>query len=121
MQQLWEAVSLEAIDGGRVLKQANYEIEKALENIKDPNTSPEQVRTVVVKLKFKPESDRKSVNVTYHAESKLASDVPGTELIRMGPDGCGFVSSMEQLDLPSSLEDQAQATRLVPKSNGGES
>lgn len=69
-------VNLGNINNGQVLEAAQHAIEKVLANIRDPNTSAEQKRTMTIKLEWKPNRDRNFVEVLAKVETKLAGLEP---------------------------------------------
>ena len=59
-----------------VQEQLANETGKLLRNIFDPNTEAKAVRTLTIKLTFKPDENRESVSVSSKCESKLAANKP---------------------------------------------
>lgn len=111
--QNWEEISLEAIGEAGAIKQVNYQLKKIIENIRDPNTEAQAVRTVTLKITLKPDADRKGAEIAFKTEAKLAGDMPGADRVVISPSsGKGYINTMEQLDL---IENEP---RLVPKSGG---
>lgn len=47
-------------------------MEEVLNNIADPSTSPEQVRSITLKIDFRPTKDRHGAVTTFASRSKLA-------------------------------------------------
>lgn len=90
---------------GVITERLDYEINRVLENIVDPNTRAVVVREVNLKIKFKPQADeREIVNYEIVSTSKLApviehsgmayigKDAQGTSLHEKDPDNVNLVS-----------------------------
>ncbi len=73
----YEEASLIAIGDGQAIKKFDYELKKAIENCKDPNTDAKSTRKIVLEVKLIPDANRENVAVTYQAKSTLASDSAG--------------------------------------------
>ena len=104
----WQEASLEAIGNGRAVTQFNFELMKAIANINDLNTEATAIRQVTLTVKIRPSSDRKSAELTYQATSKLAADAAGTEQLKLGNNGRGYISKMEQLPLGLEVARRAE-------------
>lgn len=72
MQGRDEKVTLASLANGAAVEAFDYELERALENILDPNTKPTVVREVTLKVKIKPSEDRALASVEFGASSKMA-------------------------------------------------
>lgn len=101
---------LATIARGEIISQANYQLEKAIENCLDPNTDAKAPRTVTVKITLKPDAKRTCADVTYSVDLKTPSDATGTDqiLIRQS-DARGFVPKGEQLGLDAWSEAESIA------------
>lgn len=71
-----QEVSLETLGGGAAIERFNYELEKVLENIGDPNTKADAMREVTLKIRIKPNEDRSFCVVEIQVNGKLASIKP---------------------------------------------
>jgi len=67
-----ERLSLANLGKGAAVERFDDELQKVLENILDPNTRPDLVRSVTLTVKIKPNEDRDFANVEIQATSKLA-------------------------------------------------
>ena len=72
MEQELETLQLPTLAGGAANELFEDELAKVLENIVDPNTDAEAVRTINLRLKIKPAMDRDSASIAFEANSKLA-------------------------------------------------
>jgi len=79
-----QEVTLETVAQGAAPERFQHEWNRLLENIQDPNTGPEVVREVTIKVKVKPSGDRDSAQVALEVKSKLAPPAPVGDLIYMG-------------------------------------
>lgn len=97
MKDAYEVATLETIAGGDAVSQMNFQIQKALENIRDPNTEPTAARTVVLKITLKPDNNREKVECKFQASAKLAPDAHGKDLLHLSRTSA-FVSQARQMD-----------------------
>ena len=108
----YEEICLAAIgDNQGAVRQVDYALKQVMKNIADPNTDPKKKRSVTLKIIFDPEPNRKSANIEYSVDAKLAGDMPGADHVTISNDGTGFVPMMEQLELK---------TRPLEAREGGE-
>lgn len=77
-------ISLETLMEGAAVEKFQTELDAVLENILDPNTKPEAVREITLKLKIKPKENRKSADVSVLATSKLAPAIESKTVIFIG-------------------------------------
>ena len=64
------------INNGMVLKLADYEMQKILQNIADPNTDPKKKRKITIELGFTPNEDRSEIKVEIKTKSTLTPNKP---------------------------------------------
>lgn len=60
------------------------ELEKVLQNIRDPNTEPEDRRTITLKFVFHPSKDRDTVVIAISAASSLPASKPSGDIMYVG-------------------------------------
>lgn len=65
-------VTLETVGGGAAVPQFEQELERVLENIRDPNTEAKATRKITLTVTFDPEEDRETVHTSIQVKSKLA-------------------------------------------------
>lgn len=70
---LTQEVVLETIGAGTLPELFGHEWRKLLANTQDPNTDPEEVREITIKIKVKPSKNREEATTRLHISSKLAS------------------------------------------------
>jgi hypothetical protein len=66
------SISIDTIAGGALVEKLNIELRKLAENVQDPNTKAETVRTVTVTLKIKPDETRQIGATEINVKSSLA-------------------------------------------------
>jgi len=66
-------IKIEDMQDGAVLEAINNEIERAVDNVRDPNTEATTARVVTIKLTLKPDATRELVETRLEATSKLAA------------------------------------------------
>lgn len=71
MTQSIEKLSASSIAGGAVIESLDYEVQRALDNIIDPNTPAKGARTVTLTIKIMPEEGRDEAKITFVAKSTL--------------------------------------------------
>jgi hypothetical protein len=100
--QPFEEICLAALGVNQAaVKQVDHALREVVKNISDPNTDSESVRSVTLKIKLKPSKDRRSAEITFQTDAKLAGDMPGSDHVVISPNGRGAISMAEQLDLMS--------------------
>lgn len=68
-----EMVSLATLARGAAIERFDDELKKVLDNILDPNTTPDKVRSVSLTVRIKPDKDRSLCMVDVEAKAGLAS------------------------------------------------
>jgi hypothetical protein len=68
-----QPLNIGSIAHGALLELFEIEIAKISRNIADPNAEATAVRKLTIEIRFKPEGDRRAVEVTSGAKSTLAS------------------------------------------------
>lgn len=97
--------NLEEFAGGALSEKVNMELQKVLDNIQDPNTDANKVRTLELKLKFSPNSNRDSASVEIEAKTKLVPSIGVQTTIGIGKDGKGKVRAAEYKNqIPGQVE-----------------
>lgn len=76
MESNKEQISLANLKGGAALELFDFELQNVLENIIDPNTKAEEVRTVTLTVKIKPDKERNFGPIEIQAKAKLAPAAP---------------------------------------------
>lgn len=108
-------LKLETLQNGAVLEAFEVELQNVLDNIQDPNTKPDGVREVSVKLKFKPSKDRNYTSLTYSVTSKLQSSEPGEVPIFVGRDRKNKRATAVELVSPDENPDQERLPGIDEK------
>ena len=109
----WEEINLEQLGGGRALAQVDECLNRAVQNIIDPNTDPKAKRKVKLTITLAPAADRSSADIEFQAEAKLAPDSAGADHLSISRNGKGYINTMTQADLPGT------EARLVPQEQEG--
>jgi len=94
---------IETIDGGEALRKLNYELEQAVKNCLDVNTTRKK-RVLTIKITLEPDELRKELMVEYETKSVLQGEAPGSDIIMVGKGGSLFVSAKEQLTFGDKIE-----------------
>jgi hypothetical protein len=76
VSELIERLNIANIARGALVEQADEEIQKVLDNIKDPNTDPKKVRKVSITITFKPNEKRNLANVNFQTKATLIPALP---------------------------------------------
>lgn len=99
---------------GALLERANYELERIVENILDPNTPAAKRRKLVVTLDLEPDENRSMVSISASAKSTLVATTPIKSAFWVGADENGVPTMREMLaDSPDQtilgeVEERAQ-------------
>lgn len=92
MQTTEERISLVNLKDGAAIELFDFELQKVLDNIMDPNTKAEAVREVTLKIKIKPDKERGFGPVEIHATSKMAPIAPVMTQVFFGQDRDGAIA-----------------------------
>jgi len=107
MKDAFEVATLETIAGGDAVSQMNFQIQNAIDNIRDPNTEPTAPRTISLKITLKPDNNREKVECKFQASAKLAPDAHGRDLLHLSR-SAAYVSQARQMDFeeldPANVE-----------------
>lgn len=79
-------INLEQFAGGKLSVQLNKALEKATENIQDPNTDAQKVRKINVSISLRPNDERNFVSTTVETKLSLAPELGATTALSMGRD-----------------------------------
>lgn len=115
--------SIMQMAGGAFLERVDYEMEKVVENILDPNTKATKTRKITVTIELTPDDDRSKIDVNVTAKSTLVPTNPvGTSLAFVNnANGEGLLAEMTpqipgQLFLDGTEQEEPAILRLA---NGG--
>lgn len=116
--------SIMQMAGGAFLERVDYEMEKVVDNILDPNTKPTKTRKITVTLELTPDDDRSKIDVSVTAKSTLAPTNPvGTTLAFMGGDEAVLAEMVPhipgQLFLDGGEQEEPKILKLCGNDNGG--
>ncbi len=107
-------ITLSTLKGGALEERFQRELTRVLSNIRDPNTAQASVRSVHIKLTFKPSEDRQFAGVTAQVSSKLAPDKPITTFTLFDRDGDDLVVAVERIQTGRDGDDPRQAELRGP-------
>lgn len=79
-----EPITLSTLGGGAVEELFQEELERVLRNIADPNTEPEALREITLKVKVRPNKDRSVGDLQVVPSSKLAPNKTFSSVVYMG-------------------------------------
>jgi hypothetical protein len=88
-----EHVNLNNLSNGAAVEMFNRELEKVLENICDPNTSPTTAREITLKVTLKPNEDREVGIVAIASNAKLAPVKSVATMVYIGKKSGRFVAT----------------------------
>ncbi len=87
-----DQVSLTTIKGGAAVEKFDYALSQVLENIDDPNTDSDAVRSIALVVKMKPSPDRAEVAYTIQVTPKFAPPIADGGLMYVGRRQGGLVA-----------------------------
>lgn len=116
-----DAKSILEMSQGSILERVDYEMQKVIENILDPNTKPDAKRKLTVTLVLTPSADRKTITVNTTAKSTLvATDAITTGLFITNNPSSGELVVAEmvpqipgQLDMSGAYQEEPKILRLA--------
>ena len=71
-----ENSSILELANGAILERADYELNRIIENIRDPNTRPDKKRTLTLTIDFMPNFERDNIRLNITAKSKIEPTNP---------------------------------------------
>ena len=102
-----EMVTLENLGGGAASEMFSDSLAKVIENIVNPNTKPDAVRTITLKMKVKPDKNQRSLcTVELSCDEKLAAVMPFETAMFVGMEH-GVVAASEYAPQQATLFDQS--------------
>ena len=116
-----DAKSILEMSQGAILERVNYEMQKVIDNVLDPNTKPDAKRKLTVTLTLTPSADRKTITVNTTAKSTLvATDAITTGLYITNNPGTGELVVAEmvpqipgQLDVNGAFQEDPKILKLA--------
>jgi hypothetical protein len=113
-----EMLTLENLGGGAASEMFSGSLEKVIENIVNPNTKADTVRTITLKMKIKPDKKQRTLCVVeLSCEEKLAAVLPFETVMFVGMDQVVAVAT-EYSPQQQTLFDQSQQQQETPKGDG---
>jgi hypothetical protein len=113
-------VTLENLGHGAAAEMFQKELENVIANIVDPNTKPDAVRTITLKMKVKPGKDRGLCSVEIACDCKVASVQPFETAMYVGMEH-GVAAATEYAPQQANLfpdDKEVQKNNLIAM-NGG--
>lgn len=100
-------ISIDTIAGGALAEKLNIELRKLAENVQDPNTKAEVVRTVTVTLKIKPDETRQLGATEINVKSSLAPSrgIPTSFVFDFDHDGKAVMQELKSRDRNQMMVD----------------
>ena len=87
--------SLDDLMGGALKARFEYELDRVLKNVFDPNTAAEVKRSVTIKIDIKPNERRDSAEFRVDVNSKIAPPLSVKQTVLLERDDSGNVRAKE--------------------------
>ena len=87
--------SLDELMDGALTERFNYEMERVLANVFDPNTNPKAKRKIQIIINITPNERRDAAEFKVEVKSTVASPVPVTQTVFLDVDDNGNVTATE--------------------------
>lgn len=97
------SMSLLEMAHGAILEKVDYETNRVMENIMDPNTDPSAKRKITLVLEFKPDANRQTIQVNAKATSSLAPTNPIALSLYTGIQGGRMVAVEMSNNIPGQI------------------
>lgn len=105
---------------GAIEEKVDYEVSRVIDNILDPNTTPNAKRKISISLVFTPDSERKHISLSASATSKLCPADPVNTSMCITTDGNGELVVAEmvphipgQIDMDGNEQEEPKLLRFV--------
>lgn len=95
-----DVISIDGLAGGAAVEKLNIELRKLAENVLDPNTKPDAVRTITLTIKIKPNDQRQVGNAEIAVKSSLAPSkgIPSMFVFDFDKDGKAAIKELVTRD-----------------------
>jgi hypothetical protein len=108
-------VSLATLNSGAAIELFDNELDAVLQNIIDPNTKPDAVREVTLKIKIKPADSRKHADVSIQVSSKLAPAQESKTVFFLGVKKGHAVAAERDMNQMSFLNEESPKPISLPE------
>lgn len=98
------ATSLLDMANGAIKERIDYEMGRVMQNISDPNTKASAKREITLKITLAPDEDRKHIEVSCTASSKLAAMNPVKTSLATGRENGQTVAVELTPQIPGPLD-----------------
>lgn len=92
---MFEITSLSEMANGAVNERFNYELQKVVENICDPNTDPKKKRKITLTMVIEPDAKREQAHISIETKTTLCPAQPELTTIIIGVDKDGVQTAKE--------------------------
>lgn len=105
MMESEKRTSILQMANGAIQERVDYEMSKIIDNILDPNTSPNGKRKLSLSIEFVPDGERQIVSVRTTAKSTLCPTNPVSTSLWITGDMQGDVTAVEMVpNIPGQLD-----------------
>lgn len=105
MMQHREIKRLDELMDGALTERFNYEMERVLQNVFDPNTSPTGKRNITITISIAPNERRDAAEFKVDIKSKLAYPVAVAQTVLLAQNDDGTVTATEVTNqVPGQLD-----------------
>ena len=113
-----EMITLDNLGGGAASEMFQGSLEKVIENIVNPNTKAEAVRTITLKVKIKPtKKDRSLCTVELSCDEKVAAVLPFETAMFVGMQH-GVAAATEYAPQQGQLFDEPKKNNMIAIAGG---
>lgn len=112
--------SLDVLMDGALTERFNYEMDRVLSNVYDPNTSPNKKRRIQIVIDITPNERRDAAEFKVDVKSTLAPPVPVAQTVFIAMDDNGTVTATEitnQVPGQIDLEGDVSIPRVIEFKN----
>lgn len=92
---MFEITNLSEMANGAVNERFNYELQKVVENICDPNTDPKKKRKITLTMVIEPDAKREQAHISIETKTTLAPAQPDLTTLIIGVDKNGQQTARE--------------------------
>lgn len=92
---MFEITSLSEMANGAVNERFNYELQKVVENICDPNTDPKKKRKITLTMVIEPDAKREQAHISIETKTTLAPAQSDLTTLIIGVDKNGQQTARE--------------------------
>ncbi len=110
-----DSLTLEGLGNGGALEMFQASLQRALDNIQDPNTEPDATRKITLTVEIKPTKNRLGGQLKYYVRETLAGAQPQETTVLMGiENGVAVAAEFNGDPRQMTIDDAIDQGKIMP-------